>query len=74
MPLPARPGPGGLRSRHQAFHQEKSREAASSSSQLKTEVPSKITRVEEKLQTNETMEDEREEKRSGAGEKDLAQN
>ena len=40
----------GLRSRHQAFHQEKSSEAASASSQLKAA-------MEEEVQTNETMED-----------------
>ena len=54
MPLPTRPRPG-LRSRYQAFHQELSSEAASSSSQLKAAVPAKKAKVEEEVQMNETM-------------------
>ena len=52
--LPARPRPG-LRSRHQAFHQEMISEA-SSSSKLKAAVPAKRPIVEEEVQTDETME------------------
>ena len=55
MPFLARPRLG-LRSRHQAFNQEMSSKAASSSSQLKAAVPAKRARVEEELQTSETME------------------
>ena len=56
MPLPNRPRPG-FRFRHQVFHQKVSSEAASSSSQLKTAVPTKKAKVEEEVKTNETMED-----------------
>ena len=47
MPLPARPTPG-LRSTN-FFHQEMSREAASSSSQLKAAVPAKGARGQWKI-------------------------
>ena len=50
MPLPTKPRPGLRR-----MHQEMNSETASSSSQLKTAVPSKRARVED--QTNETMQD-----------------
>ena len=52
MPLPTKPRPG-LRK----MHQERNSEAASSSSQLKAAVPPKRARVEEEVQTNETMQD-----------------
>ena len=52
MPLPTKPSPG-LRK----MHQEKNSEAASSSSQLRAAVPPKRARVEEEVQTNETMQD-----------------
>ena len=39
------------------MHQEMNSEAASSSSQLRAAVPPKRTRVEEEVQTNETMQD-----------------
>ena len=52
MPLPAKPRPGLRR-----MHQEINSEAASSSSQLRAAVPPKRARVEEEVQTNETMQD-----------------
>ena len=52
MPLPTRPRPGLRR-----MHQEMTSEAASSSSQLRAAVPPKRARVEEEVQTNETMQD-----------------
>ena len=52
MPLPTKPRPGLRR-----MHQEMNSEAASSSSQLRAAVPPKMARVEEKVQTNETMQD-----------------
>ena len=52
MPLPTKPRPG-LRK----MHQEMNSETASSSSQLRAAVPPKRVRVEENVQTNETMQD-----------------
>ena len=52
MPLPTKPRPG-LR----MMHQEMSSKAASFSSQLKTALPPKRGRVEEKVQTNVRMKD-----------------
>ena len=52
MPLPTKPRPGLRR-----VHQEMNSEAASSSSQLRAAVPPKRARVEEEVQTNETMQD-----------------
>ena len=52
MPLPFKPRPG-LRRMHQAMNSE----AASSSSQLRAAVPPKRARLEEEVQTNETMQD-----------------
>ena len=52
MPLPTKPRPGLRR-----MHQEMNSEAASSSSQLRAAVPPKRARVEEEVQTNETMQD-----------------
>ena len=52
MPLPTKPRPG-LRKMHQVMNSE----AASSSSQLRAAVPPKRARVEEEVQTNETMQD-----------------
>ena len=52
MPLPIKPKPGVRR-----MHQEMNSEAASSSSQLRVGVPPKRARVEEEVQTNETMQD-----------------
>ena len=51
-PLPNKPRPGLRR-----MHQEMNSEAASSSSQLRAAVPPKRARVEEEVQTNETMQD-----------------
>ena len=51
MPLPTRTRPG-LQSRHQAFRQEMSSEAASSSSHLKAAVPPTRARVEEEVPRN----------------------
>ena len=50
MPLPTMPGLTRI-------HQEINSEAASSSSQLRAAVPPKRARVEEEVQTNETMQD-----------------
>ena len=52
MPLPTKPRPGFRR-----MHQEMNSEAVSSSSQLRAAVPPKRARVEEEVQTNETMQD-----------------
>ena len=52
MPLPSKPKPGLRR-----MHQEMNSEAASSSSLLRIAVPPKRVRVEEEVQTNETMQD-----------------
>ena len=52
MPLPTKPKPGLRR-----MHQEMNSEAASSSLQLRVAVPPKRARVEEEVQTNETMQD-----------------
>ena len=52
MPLPTKPKPGLMR-----MHEEMNSEAASSSSQLRAAVPPKRARVEEQVQTNETMQD-----------------
>ena len=52
MPLPTKPRPGLRR-----MHQQMNSEAASSSSQLRAAVPPKISRLEEEIQTNETMQD-----------------
>ena len=52
MPLPTKPRPGLRR-----MHQEMNSEAASSSSHLRAAVPPKRARVEEEVQTNETMQD-----------------
>ena len=52
MPLPTKPRPG-LRK----MHQEMNSEAASSSSQLRAAVPPKRARVEEEVETNETVQD-----------------
>ena len=52
MPLPTKPRPG-LRK----MHKEMNSEAASSSSQLRAAVPPKRARVDEGVQTNETMQD-----------------
>ena len=50
MPLPTKPRPGLRR-----MHQEMNSDTASSSSQLRAAVPPKRARVEEEVQTNETM-------------------
>ena len=52
MPLPSKPKSGLRR-----MHQEMNSEAASSSSQLRAVVPPKRARVEEEVQTNDTMQD-----------------
>ena len=52
MPLPSKPKPGLRR-----MHQEMNSEAASSSSPLKIAVPPKRARVEQGVQTNQTMQD-----------------
>ena len=52
MPLPTKPRPG-LRK----MHQEMNSEAASSCSELRAAVQPKRARVEEEVQTNETMQD-----------------
>ena len=52
MPLPTKSRPGLRRT-----HQEMNSEAASNSSQLRAAVPPKRARVEEEVQTNETMQD-----------------
>ena len=50
MPLPSKPKPGLRR-----MHQEMNSEAASSSSPLRAAVPPKRAKVEQKVQTNQTM-------------------
>ena len=50
MSLPIKPRPGLRR-----MHQEMNSEAASSNSQLRAAVPLKRARIEEEVQTNETM-------------------
>ena len=50
MPLPSKPKPGLRR-----MHQEKTSDAASSSSPLRIAVPPKRARVEQGVQTNQTM-------------------
>ena len=52
MPLPSKPKPGLRR-----MHQEMNSEAASSSSPLRTAVPPKRARLEQGVQTNQTMQD-----------------
>ena len=52
MPLPTKPKPGLRR-----MHQEMNNKAASSNSQLRAFVRPKRARVEEEVQTNETMQD-----------------
>ena len=52
MPLPSKPKPGLRR-----MHQEMNSEAASSSSPLRITVPPKRARVEQMVQTNQTMRD-----------------
>ena len=52
MPLPSKPKPGLRR-----MHQEMNSEAASSSSPLRIAVPPKRARVEQRAQTNQTMQD-----------------
>ena len=52
MPLPSKPKPGLRR-----MHQEMNSEAASSSSPLRIAVPPKRARVEQGIQTNQTMQD-----------------
>ena len=53
MPLPSKPKPGLRR-----MHQEMNSEAASSSSPLRIAVPPKRARVEQEVQTNQTMQDQ----------------
>ena len=52
MTLPSKPKPGLRR-----MHQEMNSEAASSSSPLRAAVPPKRAKVEQKVQTNQTMQD-----------------
>ena len=52
LPLPTKPRPGLRR-----MHQEVNSEASSSGSQQRAAVPPKRARVEEEVQTNETMQD-----------------
>ena len=52
LPLPTKPRPGLRR-----MHQEMTSEATSSSLQMRAAVPTKRTRVEEEVQTNETGQD-----------------
>ena len=52
MPMPSKTKPGLTR-----MHQEMNSEAASSGSPLRAAVPPKRARVEEEVQTNETMQD-----------------
>ena len=52
MPLPSKPKPGLRR-----MHQEMNSEAASSSSPLRVAVPPKRARLEQGVQTNQTMQD-----------------
>ena len=52
MPMPSKPKPGLTR-----MHQEMSSEAASSGSPLRAAVPPKRAKAEQKVQTNQTMQD-----------------
>ena len=52
MPMPSKPKPGLTR-----MHQEINSEAASSGSPLRVAVPPKRAKVEQKVQTNQTMQD-----------------
>ena len=52
MPLPTKRRPGLRR-----MHQEMNNETASSRSQMRAAVPPKRARVEEEVQTNETLQD-----------------
>ena len=52
MPMPSKPKPGLTR-----IHQEMNSEAASSGSPLRAAVPSKRAKVEQRVQTNQTMQD-----------------
>ena len=52
MPMPSKPNPGLTR-----MHQEMNSEAASSGSPLRAAVPPKRAKVEQKVQTNQTMQD-----------------
>ena len=52
MPMPSTPKPGLTR-----MHQEMNSEAASSGSPLRAAVPSKRAKVEQKVQTNQTIQD-----------------
>ena len=52
MPMPSKPKPGLAR-----MHQEMNSEAASSGSPLRAALPPKRAKVEQKVQTNQTMED-----------------
>ena len=52
MPMPSKPKPGLTRT-----HEEMNSEAASSSSSLRAAVPPKRAKVEQKVQTNQTMQD-----------------
>ena len=52
MPMPSKPKPGLTR-----MHQEMNSEAASSGSPLRGAVPPKRAKVEQKVQTNQTMQD-----------------
>ena len=52
MPLPTKPRPGLRR-----MHQEMNSDAASSSSQLRAVVPPKRAKIEQGVQTNQTMQD-----------------
>ena len=52
MPMPSKPKPGLTR-----MHQEMNSEAASSGSPLRAAVPPKRAKVEQKVQTNQTMQD-----------------
>ena len=52
MPMPSKPKPGLTR-----MHQEMNSEAASSSSPLRAAVPPKRAKVEQKVQSNQTMQD-----------------
>ena len=57
MHLPTKPRPNKARPGLRRMHQKMNSEAASSSLQLRAAVPPKGARVEEEIQTNETMQD-----------------
>ena len=57
MPLPTKSRPNKARLGLRRMHQEMNSEAASSSLRLRAAVPPKRARVEEEVQTNETMQD-----------------